>query len=154
ASFTALPARFPRVPFSPVVKPCSASAASAAVAATATSSATSGLWRSLMNASPIPLSDDRPPPLELEAGASALDEVALFDLLLLPVAFLAIFECSCVLFGVLNSRDASPYPQRASQGCRHRHILHSASDPCRRPASASPASPSGERPRPSDWLRR
>src|SRR5690348_3975268 len=102
AAFTALPARFPRLPLL-LVNPCSARAASAAVAATATSSAMSGLCSSLMKASPIPLSLERlplplplPPPL-LRRGTTAVG----LDPLLLPpaerlllVVFLAIARLS------------------------------------------------------------
>ena len=75
ASLTALPARLPRAPSPPLVKPCSASAASAAVAATATRSATSGLCSSLMNASPIVSADRLPPLLRRSATACELDDL-------------------------------------------------------------------------------
>src|SRR5205085_11769992 len=93
----ARPARLPVVPPPPprVLKPGSASAAKAAVAATATSSATSGLCRSLINASPA-VSDARLPPSLLRRSLGAFFETPL-DLV---VVFFAIvsspvgFRCS------------------------------------------------------------
>src|SRR3954447_10327136 len=94
AAFTARPARLPVVPPPPprVLKPCSASAASAAVAATATSSATSGLWSSLIKASPA-VSDVRLPPSPLRRSLGAFFEtpldlvVVLFAIVSSPVGF-------------------------------------------------------------------
>ena len=77
-----------------VLNPSSASAASAAVAATATSSATSGLWSSLMNASPAPADPaclERPVAREALRLISSRRPSPLFD-----VAFLAILKISCL----------------------------------------------------------